>query len=47
MAALTITVANLVASSPQMLSTGKLGETVTAGKVIYQDPADGLWYLAD
>jgi hypothetical protein len=51
MADLVITVANVVRggvnSIPQTLETGVAGAAVTAGQVVYEDPTDGKWKLAD
>lgn len=47
MADLTITAANVVAGVGAETENGTLAETVTAGRVVYKKPADGLWALAD
>lgn len=48
MADLTITAANVVASSTAKVEHGTAGATITAGKVVYLDTAaTGKWKLAD
>src|SRR3954447_4927795 len=47
MAALAITAANVVSGATARKSAGTAGATITAGQLLYQDPADGLLKLAD
>ena len=47
MADLTITAANVVPGSGARISNGTAGATVTAGQVVYLDPADNRFKLAD
>jgi hypothetical protein len=47
MAALSITAANVAAGATARKSSGTAGATITAGQLLYQDPADGLLKLAD
>jgi hypothetical protein len=47
MADLAITAANVVAGAGARKTIGTAGATITAGQPVYQDPADGLYKLAD
>jgi hypothetical protein len=47
MAALSITAANVAAGAAARKSSGIAGATITAGQLLYQDPADLLLKLAD
>lgn len=47
MADLSITAANVVSGEGANIEHGKAGETVTAGKTVYQDAATKRWLLAD
>ena len=47
MADLTITAANIVAGSNADVEHGKFGATITAGQLIYKDPATGKYLLSD
>lgn len=47
MADLSITPANVVAGVNAKVVGGTAGATLTAGKSVYQDPADLKWKLAD
>lgn len=47
MADLTITAASVVPQSGAKIDYGTAGATITAGQVLYQDPADLKWKLAD
>jgi hypothetical protein len=47
MADLTVTAANVVASSGAQTRTGVAGGTVTAGQLVYRSTADQRLYLAD
>lgn len=47
MAALSITAANVLAQAGATIEHGVAGETVTAGQVVYRDPTDGEYKLAD
>jgi len=47
MADISVTAASVVATGATQTETGKLGATVTAGQVVYKDPADGLLKLSD
>src|SRR5574343_1651946 len=47
MADVAITATNVVADSSAQVAPGVLGETVTAGMVVYKKPSDNLWYKAD
>jgi hypothetical protein len=47
MAALTITAANVVAGASARTTLGTAGATITAGQLVYQDPATGFYNLAD
>lgn len=44
---LVITPANVLAGANAVISHGTAGVTVTAGQVVYRDPADRLYKLAD
>jgi hypothetical protein len=47
MADLTITATSVVAGADSIQVHGILGETVTAGQVLYQDTTTGKWFKAD
>jgi hypothetical protein len=47
MADLTITPANIVPGAGARITNGTAGATVTAGQVVYLDPADNRFKLAD
>ena len=47
MADLSITATSVIAGSDSVGENGFLGATVTAGQLVYEDSADGLWKLAD
>lgn len=47
MAALTITAANVAASTDAVIEKGTAGATITAGQLIYKDPADNKYKLVD
>jgi hypothetical protein len=47
MADLTVTAANVIASSGAKIERGTSGATVTAGQILYRDASDGLLKLAD
>lgn len=47
MADLAITAANVVAGNGAKTEQGTAGATITAGQVVYKDPADGKYKLAD
>jgi hypothetical protein len=47
MADLAITAANVVAGVGARKTTGIAGATITAGQLVYQDPADSKYKLAD
>jgi hypothetical protein len=47
MADLVITAANVAAGVGARTVTGTAGATITAGQVVYQDPADSRYKLAD
>lgn len=47
MADLTITAANVIAQSGSTKTSGTAGATITAGKIVYLDSADGKYKLAD
>lgn len=47
MADLTITAANVVASSDASTEHGTSGETIVAGKSVYKNPDTKKWMLAD
>ena len=47
MADLTITAANVVAGTGAVKETGIAGATITAGQVVYRDPSDSKFKLAD
>jgi hypothetical protein len=47
MADLVITAANVAAGVGARTSSGVAGATITAGQVVYQDPADSKYKLAD
>ncbi len=44
---ITITPANTIAGANAVTEQGRAGAAVTAGQVVYLDPADGLLKLAD
>ena len=47
MSDLSITAASVVAGSGARTEQVTWGDTITAGKIVYKDTADGLWKLAD
>ncbi len=47
MADLSITAANVLSGSGAKIRNGKAGATITAGQVVYFDPADQRFKLAD
>lgn len=47
MADLSITAANVIASSNALTKRGAAGATITAGQIVYLDPADDQYKLAD
>lgn len=47
MADLTITAANVVPGAGARITNGTAGATITAGQVVYLDPADNRFKLAD
>lgn len=47
MADLSITAASVVPRAGSRSATGTAGATITAGQVVYLDPADGRYKLAD
>lgn len=47
MADLSLTAANVVPGSGARITTGTAGATITAGQVVYLDPADNRFKLAD
>jgi hypothetical protein len=47
MADISITAASVVAGSNSVQDRGVLGETVTAGQVVYKSSTDSKWYKAD
>ena len=47
MADLSITAANVIADSSARLRTGTAGATITAGQIVYLDPTDNRYKLAD
>ena len=47
MADLTITAASVVAGEGASVKQGTAGATITAGKAVYRDGADGKYKLAD
>lgn len=47
MADLTITAANVVPGNGARITNGTAGATITAGQVVYLDPADNRFKLAD
>jgi hypothetical protein len=47
MADLTVTAANVVPGAGARITNGTAGATITAGQVVYLDPADNRFKLAD
>ncbi|MGE0178984.1 MAG: hypothetical protein AB7O91_04085 [Sphingomonas sp.] len=47
MADISITAANVIAGANAIVKHGSAGATITAGQVLYRDPADGTYKLAD
>lgn len=47
MADLSITAASVLAGTNAIIESGRAGETVTAGKVVYKDATTGKYLLAD
>ena len=47
MADIVVTPANVQKAGDTKIAQGTYGATITAGQTVYQDPADGLWKLAD
>lgn len=44
---ISVTATAVVAASAALVEHGKAGTTITAGQVVYKDPADGLLKLSD